>query len=328
VACSEDKSIYIIDATTDTAQGPFLRPLGRGQSLLDVVVTPDGGTAIVSNFDGNIIYFIDLTAPTPAVLGSVLTTFSAEDIALSPDGRWALVTDGSGKDRIASIDVLNREVVQTLVGPRMAQAIAIAADGETVLTADTDNDRVHVLHLSPEDGELTYTEQHLITGDAPINVAISPDGRTALVANFWDDMVTVLRIDGPADVVKIGELGHLPGGQQSIAFSPNGQEAYVVSVDPDPDQLSVLDVKGPGNVTDSGIKIDLDTRAWWCGFFGVDCLAVSPDGSKAYVGNPCDNPNWGNPIEEVTIVDLIEYRVMGRIHVGPYPVGVAFFNTR
>jgi DNA-binding beta-propeller fold protein YncE len=254
----------------------------------------------------------------------VIVTFSAEDIALSPDGRWALVTDGGDKDRIALIDVLNREVVQTLIGPRMAQAIAIAADGQTVLTADTDNDRVHVLQLSSEDGELTYTGQYLITGDVPINVAISPDGRTALVANFWDDTVTVLRIDGPADVVRIGEVGHLPGDQQSIAFSPDGSKVYVVSINPDPDQLSVLDVNGPGNVTDSGVRIDLHTRAW-SGFYGIDCLAVSPDGSKAYVGNPTD---WGNPIEEVTIVDLIEYRVMGRIRVGPYPVGVAFFNTR
>jgi YVTN family beta-propeller protein len=154
-----------------------------------------------------------------------------------------------------------------------------------------------------------------------------PTVKTALVANFWDDSVTVLRIDGPGEVVRIGELRYLAGWQQSIAFSPDGSKAYVVSVEPDPDQLSVLDVNGPGDVTDSGVRIDLDTRTS-CGFYGVDCLAVSPDGSKAYVGNPCDNPDWGNPIDEVTIVDLSDYSVTEQINVGRYPAGIAFFESR
>lgn len=264
----------------------------------------------------------------PSELCSVITGFLAEDIALSPDGRCALVTGGGYVGRVASIDVLSCKLVQTLSVPG-AQAVAVAADGETVLIVETDPDRneVHLLHLNPEDCELTRTEQHLRTRDAPINVAISPDGRTALVANFGDDTVTILRIDGPGDVVRIGELGRLPGGQQSIAFSPDGSKAYVVSIDPDPDQLSVLNVNGPGDATDSGIRIDLHTRAQ-CGFYGVDCLAISPDGRKAYVGNPCDDPNWGNPINEVTIIDLVDQRVTGQIRVGRYPVGIAFFNTR
>ena len=286
------------------------------------MVTPDGETAIVSNFDGRIIYFIDLTGPAPVELGSVLipSSATAEDLALSPDGRWVLVTDGGGAERVTSIDVLNRERVQTQPVPG-AQAVAVAADGETVIVIDTDRDQVHVLRLNPEDGTLIYAGQRLRTGDVPINVTISPNGRTALVANFWDDTVTVLRIDGPGDVVRIGELRYLPGGQQSIAFSPDGGKAYVVSIDPDPDEFSVLNINGPGDVTDSGVRIDLDTSAP-SGFYGVDCLAVSPDGSKAYVGNP-----GGNPIDEVTIVDLIDYSVTGQIDVGRYPVGIAFFNT-
>jgi YVTN family beta-propeller protein len=321
VANSRDKSISIIDATTDTAEGPFLEPLGKGNSLLDVIVTPDGGTAIVSNFDGNTVYFIDLTAPTPSELDSVSTGFSAEDMALSPDGRWALVTDGSGKDRIASIDVLNRRLVQTLPTSG-GEAVAVAADGETVLVVDTDDDRVRLLHLNPENGEITYAGQSERTGDVPINVSISPDGRTALVADFWEDTVTVLRIDGPGEVVRIGKVGNLPGAAQSIAFSPDGRKAYVVSVEPDPDRLSVLNINGPGDVTDSGIKINLHTRAS-CGFYGIDCLAISPDGTKAYVGNPCDDPA-DNPSDEVTVIDLVNNQVSGQIRVDRYPTGIAF----
>lgn len=254
----------------------------------------------------------------------MVTGFSTEDLAISPDGRWALVSDGGIVGRVASIDVLNRRIVQTL--PLLVQAVDVAADGETVLGVETGSDQVLLLHLSPEDGRLSYEGRRLATGDVPINVAISPDGRTALVANFWDDTVTVLRIDGPGEVVRIGELRDLPGGQQSIAFSPDGSKAYVVSVVPQPDQLSVLNVNGPGDVTKSDIRpIGLNTRAQ-CGFYGVDCLAISPDGRKAYVGNPCVDPNWGNPINEVTVVDLINYRVTGQIRVGDYPVGIATYS--
>lgn len=324
VTNSTDLTIHIIDATIDTAAGPFLRPLGRGDSLLDAVVTPDGRTALVSDFDGSSVNFIDLTTPTPTLLGSVVIHFSAEDIALSPDGRWALVTDGGTQNRVAVIDVLNRQLVQTLIGP-VVQAVAVAADGETVLAVETNGDRVHILHLTPETGELTWTGEHRRTGTRPINVTISPDGRTALVANFWEHTVTVLRIDAPGDVVRIGELIHLVGYPQSVVFSPDGTRAYVASVHPrHRDQLSVLNINGPGDVVDSGIRIQLDTRET-CGFYGVDTLAVSPDGEKAYVGNPCVFEAQ-NPSDKVTVVDLINYRVAGKIPVGRYPVGIAFFS--
>jgi DNA-binding beta-propeller fold protein YncE len=89
--------ISFIDPVTDTATGPFLEgALGPATDLLDGVVTPDGTIAIVSNFSAWRLYFIDVGTLTPSLLGSVSLPIPAEDLALTPDGRFVLVTDGSG----------------------------------------------------------------------------------------------------------------------------------------------------------------------------------------------------------------------------------------
>lgn len=329
VVNTNDKSIHLIDTGTNIPQGPFLQPLGTGSVLLDVVVTSDGRTAIISDFDTNgRLYFIDLTPSTPTTLGWVSTGISAEDIAVSPNGRCAVVTGGGGEDRIVSVDVVNRERVQSLriaeplTNPRI-QAVAIAPDGETVLAADTAIDRVYVLRLNSQDCTLEYSGEYVRTGDRPINIAISPDGRTALVANYWDDSVTVLRIEGPGNVVKDRELEGFPGGQQSIAFSPDGSKAYVLSTNPDPDQLSILDFGVPWSGSPTA-SIELRTRTS-CGFYGVDPLAVSPDGRKAYVGNPCGRGDL--VLDEVTVVDLTSHRVIDQVPVGRYPAGIALIRA-
>jgi len=267
---------------------------------------------------------MDLTTSPPVATDWVNIGMSAEDITLSPDGRWALITNGRDprmpNDQIATLDVLNHRLANILNPGLGAKAIAIAPQGRLVLVVDTESDQVHALHLNPVNGELTTLGQARSTGKRPINVAFSPDGRTALVANFWDDSVTVFRIDGQTDVVRIGELRGLPGGQQSIAFSPDGHIAYVISTIPDPDQLSVLDIKGPGEVTDSHIRIELSSRAQ-CGFYGVDPIAFSPKGDKAYIGNPCDD----YPVDKVTVIDRASHRVAKQISVGHYPTGIDFY---
>jgi hypothetical protein len=60
--------ISLIDPVTETTMGPFLSGLlGPASSLLDCVVTPDGRTAIVSNFSARRLFFIDIGTLPPAL---------------------------------------------------------------------------------------------------------------------------------------------------------------------------------------------------------------------------------------------------------------------
>ena len=322
VVNSEERTYCIIDAVADEVEGCW-GPLGAGSSLLDVGVTPDGSTALITNFTAKYVYFVDLSLPTPTIETTLLTTMSVEDIDISPDGRCAIVSDGGSARGLTVINVAERSLVSQSPIAKPAQAIAIAPDGQTVLMAACELNRVYVLQLDPETCTLRDLSRFVSTGSRPINVAISPNGRIALVANFWADSVTVLKIDAPGEVTKVSEVRRLPRGPQSIAFSPDGEKAYVLSALESPDKLSILNVDEQGNVSDSGDRISLSPMNVNCGYFGVDVVAVSPDGEKAYVGNACDR---GTPWREVMVVDLIEKQVTEHIHTGRYPTGIAFFT--
>jgi YVTN family beta-propeller protein len=113
------------------------------------------------------------------------------DVAITPDGRLALVTS-SGSDRVAVVDV--------------AKLI-------TMLESAAEYEREHVFpnHM----GKPTeFIIKHISTKNSPRGVVITPDGRTALVANALDDSLTVIdmstleaagRIDlgGPKVITKV-----------------------------------------------------------------------------------------------------------------------------
>ena len=103
-----------------------LHPNPHGGGLFDAIVTPDGKTAVVSNFGSSIVYFLDLSNPaSPAILGNapikydtgtvdkegkpIVYGFFAEDMALTPDGRYLLVTDGGLQRPTRKKAVLERE---------------------------------------------------------------------------------------------------------------------------------------------------------------------------------------------------------------------------
>jgi len=94
------------------------------------------------------------------------------DIAVSPDGRYALVTSG-GTNQIALVDL-----------PALL----------SVLTLASDDDRRNVLpnHLGLSRG---YVLKRLPVGRNPRGVIYSPDGRRAYVASALDDAITVIDME-------------------------------------------------------------------------------------------------------------------------------------
>ena len=314
--------VGVLDARTQTVSTPFLvGELGSaGGGLFDVVITPNRKTALVSNFGDSAVYFIDISDRTaPSVLGSVTLSFFAEDITLTPDGRYALVTDGGFSPRIAVIDVLNRVLVEEYVTPdtdpdplsrpttTFFQAVAVAADGKTVLTVDYFNGKLNTLTLDAA-GHLTYVGNIDVSNGGtfrPVNVSISPNGKTAIVAGVpsavdpivpADNMrFPVLEISAPGVVTLNNYLvvGTRLTASQSIVFNPSGTKAYANCVQEDPDPLDLitpnnvivaLNVDAPGLVTDSGTAIEVNFVGQ-SQLFGVDTIAIDRLGRYLYVSN-------------------------------------------
>ena len=333
-----DRSIHTIDLGTDppTVFGPFLEgQLGTAGQLLDVAVTPDGRYALVSNFRLGSVYRIDLSDPTdPVLAGSVDIGFAPQDIAIAPNGQSAVVVDGAGDNRMAIIDLDNFDLTTTYtLGTEGAGAgaVAIAPDNETVIICDYYNAEIIYGSLDPAVGLIS--ENTLPTKGYPINVAISPDGETALVVSWFGNgknTVNVFRITEPGTVEpgKTPTVNGLPFDHQSIAFSPDGQRAYVVSLNRSPDLFSWLRIDGPGEVKLGQRKVTrLLTDARDNGFYGTDILAITPDGSHALVGNPStevvDPPGL---LEGVAMINLSDWSLREIPTGGFFPVGIAVFD--
>ncbi len=330
VVANRNRTINTIDLGTSppTLYGPFLSgQLGTNGPLLDVAITPYTHYALVGNYQQNTIYRINIQDPTnPILIGSLNIGFSPDDIAIAPNGQFALVTNDSNLMAIINLYTFTLTTTYTLTTPGgVAQAVAIAPDNQTVIICDGDNDRIIYGIINPGTGLIS--ESTLATGNNPFNVTISPDGQTVLVANGSGDLtVSVFRITGPGTVVAgvTPNVAGLPGNQQSIAFSPDHQRAYVVSILSNPDKLSWLQINGPGNVTLGGAGVanllsDVTNR-----YPGVDVLAVSPLGNYALVGNPNNN---GATTDDVALINLTTWAVTSINTNNPSPpVGIDTFE--
>ncbi len=197
-------ALYAINTYTNEKLGPFLRDelstldettgFPVGQDLFDVAVTPDGKTLLVSSFSKKLVHFVDVSIPwKPVYLGSLHLDIMAEDIAITADGKYAIVTDGGFTQSMYSIDIANRVVKYELLMPTIAHdkggdpiygytnAVAIAPDG-TVVVADYSNGFIHSVYIGPQ-GTLTYigsyhyfvsTDGEFSTDPLVLTTSISP----------------------------------------------------------------------------------------------------------------------------------------------------------
>ena len=355
-------------------------PSPKGGGLFDAVITPDGKTAVVSNFGMQIVYFLDISNPdSPTVLGSVPITydtgkvdeggkpivysFFAEDIALTPDGRYLLVTDGGFTPYVALINVRTRtlKTIWHLTTPGVdeegkpidigyyANSCSVAGDGRTVLLTDYFEGKIHVFLMNPDAGTLEYRQSFdtystlkepvdvrlvnaatakgreslygkkpVEVGIRPVNLAISPDGRTAVAVGTAMDPGSsiedytsscspwVYRVNAPGRVVFKGkvDLPKVARGAQSGAFSRDGSKFYLgVNEYRDPSALYdeegkkiikivpnyviyVFRVTPEGNLIDTGARVQLATARGTSQLFGVDTMEVDPENRYLFVSNP------------------------------------------
>jgi DNA-binding beta-propeller fold protein YncE len=373
VALFNVADIAILDASTQTATVLDLSgQLGSEENLLDVAIAPDGKTVLVSNFGDAEVFFIDTSGPAaPVVRGSVILSYYpavdpsteadlfAEDIAVTPDGRYVLVTDGGFSNEIAVIDIENATLVEVFESEEDTidpldpwtpyhQAVLVAPDGETVLTADYFNRKVHV-HTLSADGHLAYVSSIDVSNPVwdeaggeyvetlrPINLEASPDGQTVIVATVGGGYVDaaetievelafpVLTVAGPGQVTltDMANVGANLQASQSIVFNRDGTKAYLHCTqfndysDPayTPDNMiAVLDVTETGKASDAGTRIVVEGFDSSGQLFGVDTLAVDNPGEYLYVSNPNPSGSSGH----IKVVDIDSDTVVNTITFDP-----------
>ncbi len=203
-------AVSMVDMGTvpPTVHGPFLagQLSTNSEEILDVALAPDNSYALISCFANRIIYKVDITDPlNPVLVGQTNLTFFAEDIAMARNGQFALVTDGGSSTNVAIID-LNTFTVRNIGWTNVfANAVAIAPDNTTVLFADYFLSRITYGTLNSTKTGWQSKSSFILSNDVsgigrPVNVTISPDGRTALAADAATNVIHVLQISSTGEV--------------------------------------------------------------------------------------------------------------------------------
>ena len=122
----------------------------------------------------------------------------AADVELTPDGRYALVSS-SGSDRVAVIDV--------------SALISMLEDA-----TPRERERVLPNHVGKS---AEFVVKDIPTLDSPRGIEITPDGRTAFVANALDDSLTVI------DMERLEAVGRVDlGGPEEITQARWGERLF------------------------------------------------------------------------------------------------------
>jgi YVTN family beta-propeller protein len=323
--------IQFIDPVTNIGSEPLLIDEFRrkGGTLLDVVITSDGKTALVSSFLGFKVFFIDISggfSATPTLLGFASTRIPAEDMAITPDDKYVLVTDGTWASSINVIDIANRKFVRGnyLGWNKFAHALAITPDGKTVVVADWWYGRVYTYTLN-SDGSLTFKKSIEVVPFWPTNIAISPDGRTVIAVASSASGCPVLYFDDEGNLNYKGITSLPARSGQSCVFSKDGTKAYYLSNSQTKGTLvHILDVTGVGKVSATGTSITIWPRRGTGWFWGVDTIALDPSENYLYVTNPTSY----NIINDVAVVDLTTNTQVSYIPGLNFPAGIAFATIK
>jgi DNA-binding beta-propeller fold protein YncE len=256
----------------------------------------DNGFAMTPD---NRLFVVDLKANPPAVIATLTLGAAPEGIAISPDGKLALVANrDDGTISVLSINGREVTVADTVsVGAPADKvaSVAITPDGKRALATKPGANKVAVLTI--DNGKVTYNKDgDLPANNFPYNVAITPNGKLALVANTGNnglpdgnvDTVSVIDMEAtPIRVIDHVTVGDSPEG---LTISPKGNLAVTIEARGSNRPKDTWYYHPGGAVTVLRIDGKHVTRV---GEVTVGALpegaVFSADGSHIYVGNFIDS---------------------------------------
>ena len=166
------------------------------------------------------------------LLGSVQVGMHPHELAVSPDGKFAYVTDngtmrvedtGKGGNTISIIDIAARKRVGTISTGKYRRVHGISVDARTGYLGVTAEAPDRVLHIDPRDRKVI---RHFDTKGRTSHMVTLPPGQSgaefAFVSNSGMSTVSVVQLT--TGQVKTIQVGDRPEGS---VLSKDGKELYV-----------------------------------------------------------------------------------------------------
>jgi len=305
------------------------------------MVLDNGVPRVVANPQPDTVAIIDMKSMPPRLLDEIEVPASVAgpplSVAVAPDESLALVTSAvkvSPTDpsktvpdnRLSVIDLTMRppRVIATLTTGASPAGVSINRAGTLALVANRADCTVSVFAIA---GKTVTPAGTVSLGGAPdcgaSHVAISPDGRSALVTRDNDHKISVLSIDGSK--VEYAKRDMNPGLRPyGIDICVPGSIAVVANIgvgQGDADTISVIDM------TAKPVRI-IETLTVGQTPEGIKC---SPDGSYVAVvvmngsNKPKESPFY-NPSGKLVLYMLAGKTLQrfGEVPIGNWSQGVAF----
>ncbi len=266
----------ISDAVNLTKYGVRGHPGTSRGAPVELAVTPDGKYAYVSNysmygsgfggegtddcyqnqFGPSFVYRIDiakLKIDDAIQVGPV-----PKYVAVTPDGRFVLVTNWCGYDVSIVSTRLGRQVKSLPLGP-YPRGIVVTPNSKTAYIAVMGSSNIARLDL--EHWKISWLYG---VGSGPRHLVISPKGRWLYATLNGEGTVAKIDLRKGAVVRKVS-TGNAP---RSMAISPDGKALYVVNYFSNTvskvrtGDMSVIQTV-PTNASPIGITYDTPTRSVW-----------------------------------------------------------------
>ena len=226
------------------------------------------GTLVVSNMNDNTVTLLD--AATGRSLATLPTGKGPHEVAVSHDGRWALVSNygvrGEPGETITVVDVSARTVARTIaLGDYKRPHGMVFLPGDTTFLVTSEMSRA-VLLVGFADGRVRRAIPS--GGRATHMLGLSSDGRYLVTANIADATISYMDLFSDAKPRIIPVLRQPEG----IAIAPDGRTAWVGS---NRDSAVVVVNLERGVVTDTIRGFGLPYR-----------LAISADGRRVVITDP------------------------------------------
>lgn len=274
------------------APGPAPEPPPRDDAR---AFASEGALLLVVNKSESTVSLVD--PGSGRELGRIATGFAPHEVAVSPDGRRAYVSDyGSARrpgNTVTVLDLAERANTGTIdLGEHTRpHGITTTSDGAVWVTTEGS---AHVLRLDPATRRITLAAR---TGEEITHmVVVAEEHGRAYAANIGSGTVTAVDA-ATGDVLAQIATG---AGAEGIDLSPGGDRIYVTNRD-------------AGTLSEIDVATNAVARSLRVGSVPIR-VKVMPDGRRALVSNADAN--------EVAVVDLEGWRVERRIPVGAVPVGI------
>lgn len=288
-------------AIIDPVEMKLLGKVSTGDNPHEVVIMPDGKTAVVANYGaqmpGNSFSVIDVEAKKELRRVNLLPLMRPHGI--QEIGGKVYFTAETNR-AIARYDVAADKVDWLMgTGQNASHMIAGSADQKRFYTANIASDSVTAFefqNVPPAGSKIT----HIPVGKQPEAIDLSPDGKEVWVGLNADKAIDI--VDTATGKVKERiDLGERP---YRVRFSPDGKQ--VVSTIPNTKQIVVTDSATRKEIK----KIQIESVP-----LGI---VFSKDGKIAFVTVVQS--------DYVLKIDLEKGEVTGKIEIGQGPDGIALFG--